>query len=325
MYKKEVTLLRRAVAIALVFLAVAALLAGCGRLVPEKDSISVYATFYPIYALTDAVMADVPDAELHCLVQPQDGCLRSYALSDWDISLLASGADAVIAGGRGLESFEQTLFSWGEEGPAVSAVLYNLELYNQGEGVGGDSEAESHLTGANPHLYMSIEGAKEIVESISASMISLDPQYSDTYIQNAEAASGQLDALLKENRELLSDYSGAGVALMNEGLIYVAQDYGFAVASWIDRESGASMGDNELADCLNRLSEAEVQVILIEKQAPQALVEALEAAGYAVARIDVLSTHREGEGFDRYIEIQRENAQAIREAFERVDAGKDMD
>ena len=74
---------------------------------------------------------------------------------------------------------------------------------------------------------------------------------------------------------------------------------------------------------LERLEKADVKVVLIEKQAPQALVESLEAQGYAVALIDVLSTHLEGEGFDRYLEIQDDNAQAISDAFERADAGKD--
>ena len=62
--------------------------------------------------------------------------------------------------------------------------------------------------------------------------------------------------------------------------------------------------------------------MLIEKQAPRAFVEAIEAAGFAVARLDILSTHREGEGFDTYIDIQKSNAQAIRAAFDRARAGE---
>lgn len=313
--------MRRAVALMLILLAIATF-SGCKRLIPEeKQSISVYATFYPVYALTDAVMRDVPDARLHCLVQPQDGCLRSYQLSDWDTALLASGADAVIMGGRGLESFESALFGWGDAGPAVSAVLYNLELYNQAEHI--DGEAESHLKGQNPHLYMSISGAKQMVESISATMVSLDPAYAQTYVENTESAIRQLDGLLAENQGELADYTGRRVVLMNEALIYVARDYGLEVADWIDRESGAPMGDNELSALTERLADDETRVVLIEKQAPQALVEALEATGCVTARIDVMSTHREGEGFDAYLDIQRENARAIRSAFERADSGKE--
>ena len=95
--------MRRILSIASIAIAAMLALSACAPLVPEEASeISVYATFYPLYALTDALMDGVPNASLHCLVQPQDGCLRSYTLSDWDAALLASSADAVIAGGRGL-------------------------------------------------------------------------------------------------------------------------------------------------------------------------------------------------------------------------------
>lgn len=304
---------RRIAAIALI-LALTASLTGCRRLVePQEKPISIYATFWPIYALTDAVMRDVPDARLKLLVQPQDGCLRDYALSDWDAAILSGGADAVIMGGRGLESFESTLFGWDASGPAVSAVLYNLELYNQDKSA--DSDQESHLDGANPHLYMSISGAKNMIESVSASLQALDPGYAARYAQNAQDAEARLDALLQENRALLSDCEGESVILMNEALLYAANDYGLTVADWIDRESGEALVGNEIKALIGRLAACDAHVILIEKQAPRALKAALLKAGYGVAELDVMSNHREGEGFERYIEIQRANARAVSEAF----------
>jgi len=315
--------LRRAVKLALMLLVLASALCGCKPLVQEQaEPISIYTTFYPIYALTDAVMQGVPDAAVHCLVQPQDGCLRAYQLSDWDAALLIRGADAVIAGGRGLESFESTLFGWGEGGPAVSAVLYNLALYDPQQRA--DGEAQSHFQGPNPHLYMSLDGAAHIVESISATLVSLDPDYSKQYIDNSAKAVKALEALLDASRSKLAALRGRRVALMDEALIYVAQDYELEVADWIERETGSAFGDNELAIWLERLQEADVDVVLIEKQAPQALVESLETHGFTVALIDVLSTHHEGEGFDSYLEIQGDNAQAIRDAFERADARREQ-
>ena len=300
--------------LAVLIFALAASLTGCRRLVePENESISVYTTFWPVYALTDAVMADVPDATLHQLIQPQDGCLRNYRLSDWDAALLSRSADAVILGGRGLESFESLLFGWGESGPAISAVLYNLELFNQEER--SDGEAESHLRGANPHLYMSLDGAKRMAQSIAASMQSLDPKYAENYVENAREAGEKLDKLLSENRDLLAKYAGKSVILMNEALIYPALDYDLEVADWIDRESGDNLVDNELTACLERLQATDARVILIEKQAPQRLVEALERAGYAVAKLDVLSDHGENAGFSDYMSIQSANARAIARAF----------
>ena len=296
-------------------LLLALVLAGCHPLVTEEGKpLSIYATFYPIYALTDALLNDIPDATLHCLVQPQDGCLRAYQLSDWDAYMLAS-ADAVICGGRGLESFESLLFQLGENGPAIFAALYNLDLY---EGKAAADREESHLDGPNPHLYMSVSGAKAMLEGICGALVNLDPRYSETYFDNLEQAQTRLDQLSEETRGIAGKMQGQSVALMNEALIYTANELGLEIAEWIDRESGEALYDDSLKECIEKLDVSGAKVILIEKQAPASLVEALEAAGYALARLDVLSTHREADGFDGYIEAQMNNARAIGRAFEEI-------
>ena len=293
-------------------------LCGCGPLVqPQEDTAKIYATFYPIYALADAVIAGVPNIELHCLIQPQDGCLRAYSLSDWDLRLLAS-ANGIISGGRGLESFESTLFSWGEDGPVVSAVLYNLELYKAPKD-SANAEKESHLKGENPHLYMSIDGAAQIVESISAMMVSMDPKYAAQYAANTDAALEKLSSTAAEARSMLAPYSGRPVILMNEALIYAARDYGLEAVEWIDRESATGLYDEELRKCIEKLDQSGAKVVLIERQAPDQLLRALEDAGYIAALMDVFSTGREGEGFDRYLKAQIENARSIRDAFARAE------
>ena len=302
-----------------VCLALMLALPGCAPLVetPPKP-LSVYASFYPIYTLADAVLRNIPDMALHCLAQPQDGCLRSYTLSDWDVRILASGADAVLLGGRGLESFEGALLNWGEGGPAVAAVLYNTELYNAGT-THARADSDSHLEGPNPHLYLSVDGALHIVEAISGAMMTLDPRYEVLYLENEASAEERLHALKARVDEITGALMGKKVALMNEALIYPALDYGLEVVEWIDRESGQSFYDRELEECLQRLDKSGARVVLIEAQAPISLIMALEAAGYRVAKLDVLSTHREGEGFETYLKIMEENAKAVQRAFEGVE------
>lgn len=306
-------------ALALILTALA--LAGCRPVVQDApERLSVYATFYPIYALTEAVLRDIPDAELHCLVQPQDGCLRNYQLSDWDAALLARGADAVMMGGRGLESFESALFGWGDDGPAMCALLYNLELYSDGTKA---AEAESHMKGPNPHLYMSMEGAQQMLDSAAAMMVSLDPQYASRYSENAAEAKARLQSAFEAARKLLSDCAGRRVILMNEALVYCARDYSLEIVDQVDRESGDALTGEALQKLVERLKAEGADAVLIERQAPQALIEALEAANLTVAKLDVMSTHTEGEGFDVYLQILSDNARAMREAFDRASAGKD--
>ena len=297
------------------------MLSGCAPLVQAdpQESLSIYASVYPIYALTDALMAGIPDICLHCLVQPQDGCLRDYQLSDWDVRLLATGADAVIMGGRGLESFENALFGWGEDGPAMSAVLYNLELYSSNHNVHGQGEAASHWEGPNPHLYMSIDGAKRMVASISATLMALDPDWGERYAENETSTLEKLDSLAEQMEGIVGGISREKVAVMNETLVYIARDWNLDVVTQIERESGQDCDAATLEAYLEQLAAGSAKVVLIERQAPAMLIEGLEAAGFGVARLDTLSTRRESEGFDGYIQAQLYNATALRRAFEEAD------
>ena len=298
------------------FVSLCLLLAGCGSKPAEDvpEEISVYATFYPIYAAAAMVAENVPDLRLSCLVQPQDGCLRSYVLSDWDAALLGS-ADAVLMGGQGLESFEGALLLAGEEEEfAVAGALYNMELINL-PAENSDADSDSHWLDANPHIYMSIDGMIGIVGRIAQSMILLDPRYEIIYLENLEHAEQQLEALKDEVRTQVGDFAGRKVAVLNEALVYFAQDCGLEIALCWDRDSGESMGEAEMEALLAAMEERGIQVVLIEKQAPQGLAEELEEAGIAVARLDVLSTRRAEEGYEGYFAAQRENAAAVRAAY----------
>lgn len=291
-------------------------LSSCAPLIKEgavEERGQVCATFPPFYALTALLTDGIDGLQLSCLVQPQDGCLRDYALSDWDLYTLAS-ADIIIAGGRGLESFESTLQSLGAAGPVVALTLYNTELYNQDDEA-ADDEENSHLDGANPHLYMATDGARYIVEGAALALAQLYPQYAEQLFANMDAADERLMALGEQMRSIAANAEGARAILMNEALVYTAQELGIEIAGQYDRESGQPLYENEVDDCLAQLADMDARVVLVERQAPPSLTEALMGAGYIVAKLDVLSTLRADMGAEGYFTAQQENARAIAAAF----------
>ncbi len=296
-------------------LVVALLLAGCTPIAPNVEADrQVYASFYPIYALSGLVLGNVPGIRLSCLVQPQDECLRSYEISNWDLYMLAYGADAVIIGGRGLEDFESMLYSLGTSGPALVTAMYDLNLYNQSDKT-EVTEDSGHLVGANPHLYMAVSGAEKIAASIADAMAELYPARAEAIQAGNENAQAKLSALYDETQAICAGARGEKVILMNEALIYPAIEYGLEVADWYDRESGTTVYGDSLTDLLDELSGTDAHVVLIEKQAPTELTDALEAAGYAVARIDIMSSYALDAGYDGYIAAQTANAHAIAQAY----------
>lgn len=292
-------------------------LSGCERGEPapveeEKTELSIYATFYPIYAIASMIAQNVPNLKLNCLVQPQDGCLRDYQLSDWDLALLLGSADAVLAGGRGLESFESLLYALGEDGPAVSGVLYNMDLSSTEL---KSERKDSHWEGENPNIFLKTDGAMEIAVRIAATLEEIDPKYADVYAKNLEMTKNRLKSLQDEMHENARNLAGQPVILMNEALLYCTEEFDLEIALCIERESGESLYDQAMENCLAQLKASGAQVVFIEKQAPQRFCEDLEAAGYRLARLDTLSTRRADEGFDGYFEAMRANAAAIKAAF----------
>ena len=299
---------------ALCLLLLAMSLGGCAR--PQQSAQeeadgdkAVMATFYPLYAIAVNLVRDVPELSLSCLVQPQDGCLRSYSLSEWDYLILAS-QDAVICGGRGLESFSGTLSAL-QDGPILISCLQGLTLKNDGEA----QEEESHLQGENPFPFLSVGGAMSVATTIAYSLMEIDPEYADLYQKNLQDYLARLDELAGQMADVLARAPGKRVALMNEGLSYLADQLALNVVAQIDHEPGVSVEDNDLEAVLSQLEEADAEVVLLESQAPMHLVEALEGAGYRVALLDILSAHPADGDLYAYERMMLENSERVAEAL----------
>lgn len=282
------------------------LLSGCSSPTQNdaEKELTIYASFYPVYALTASIVSGVPGLRLHQLVQPQDGCLRNYTLSDWDL-YTASNADALILAGSGLESFADTFSSLGENGPAVARVMGALVLRTEEWG-------SEHFSGVNPWLFLSVEGARQLSEAIAANLLELDPLCEELYLSNLHSADERLCALKAEMADILAGASlETPVAVLHEGLFYLAEEWSLNVVTAAERESGDTLS----AEGFETLSQSGARVVLIEKQAPEALVEQLTENGLRVARIDTLSTGNEAMGADGYYTAMKNNARALKAAL----------
>lgn len=265
----------------------------------EVETLDIYASCFPIYAIAERLTRGVPDLRLHCLMQPQDGSLRSYELSNWDAALL-SKADAVLMGGDGFESFASLLNGAGESGPAVVQLFADVEL----------------KTTQNNYVYMFTSGMEDLSQRITESLAILDPRYGDTYRKNLHELLKELTGYEELQKSVRAVTEGRSVIVMNEALVNVADDYGFETVLCMERESGEALYDEALEACINSLTASGCRTILIEKQCPAALHKALEKVGFALVLLDTLSTGRSAEGFDGMLSRLTYNAQALEKAFE---------
>ena len=309
---------KRLIALLCLALSLAVPLSGCSIMDESiDDPIYVMTSFYPLYALAVNVTEDVPSLTLGCLVQPLDGCSRSYELSNWDAAVIAQ-QDAFIIAGRGFESFETALGSV-TDGPAVLTLLEGRTLRDNGAAV---NEESAHTDGSNPWLFMSVPGAIEMTLSLGHGLAQLDERYAEDYIENMNGFIMRLELLAGEISTLMSGAPTLPVACLHEGLSYFAEECGLTVSADLSREPGSEPVDNDLDALMSDLANSDAQVVLIEKQAPQSLENALVQAGYTVARLDTLMTHQADGDTEAYERIMLENAHTLKSALTAANTAK---
>ena len=308
---------KRLVALSCVLLTL--LLTGCHPLMKGEDALEtkyVSATFYPLYSLAVNIVKDVPALSLSCLTQPQDGCIRSYTLSDWDYQTLMA-QDAVIFGGRGLESFEGTLTQQ-TGGPILLSALEGANLRSETVG-NSDDENTAHFRGENPWSFLSVAGAMEISIAVAGAMAVVDETFAEKYHENLTEYLARLEVLISKMSDVVARAPYRKVAVLHEGLTYFAGQFSLDMVCVYPREPGSDLIDNDLAALLAALSAAEAELVLVEEQAPASLVSAVEAAGYPVARLDTLTAHTADGDTGKYERIMLENAEALAEALKRAE------
>jgi len=150
--------------------------------------------------------------------------------------------------------------------------------------------------------------------------IMLNAENEPIYNENLQNVKNRLESLQNELRKTLASASKNVVIVMNEALVYAAAEYGLDVELYYARESGEEITGSDLENCINILKQCESSIILIEKQAPRSLINALEANGFTVVSMDTMSTRRAEEGVTGYFNAHRENVRALTSVFASSDS-----
>jgi len=203
----------------------ALILSGCAPVVKESDvpeDFGIYASFLPVYMLLDLIIdEDIPGMNLHLLIQPQDGCMRSYALSDWDQYVLMN-ADAVILIGNGFESFDayrEAVMTRNDMQKAEKAVRDHGEKLRSASD--RCAELESRLEGKKP-VDISLVNAAHA--EVTAKWNGLDRAVRELYIrrENNAGAVRTMEKLALQEEKLSDKW-----AVVNETYRAVSgQDFG---------------------------------------------------------------------------------------------------
>lgn len=295
----------------------------------EDEDFVVVTSFYPMYIATMNVIGDSEGVTLKNLSEPQTGCLHDFQLTPADMKLLST-ADVFVINGGGIESFMEEIAEQYSDLVVVEACE-GIELLCEEEAHGHehthdedehDHEAEdehSHAEGEhnhdiNAHAWMSVELYRKQVENIAAGLAKAAPNLRESFLANAGAYDGKLEALQVEQEKLLTLTQGEEVILFHCAYDYVAEDLGLEVAFCMDLDEERQVSAGEVAQVLEVIEHHRVQYIFAEALYGTDMCEMVQEE--AVVKVIYLDPLNRGEyEADSYIEGMRNNLKLISEAF----------
>jgi zinc transport system substrate-binding protein len=264
-----------------------------------NESLRVVTSFYPVYVAALNVTAGVPGVEVSNLASPHIGCLHDYQLTAGDVRRLAD-ADILLVNGAGMEPF---LGKVAQQSPKVRVVEVS-------EGI--------PLLEGNPHVWVSLEGARRQTDNIAAALAAADPDRADAFRANAAAYNAALTALEEKMRTALAPYAGTPIVTFHEAFPYFARDFGLDLAGVIEREPGAEPSARELADTVKLVRARQVKALFAEPQFPDQSAQVVaRETGVRVYSLDPVVTGPSDPAAARgaYLQAMEKNLEVLQEAL----------
>ncbi len=308
--------MRKHVTTILLVLTTAWILPGCGgpsdpwKDIPGGPS-RVLVSFPPLYCFAKQVAGD--HAAVLSLLTTQGP--HDYEPTAGD-ALKARKADLFVHLGLGLDdkllrvsnsSGNRKLVVLAAGGRIPGKLLLAAEEHAHGEG----HDHHHHHGAHDPHVWLGVPQAIEMVKQISAALQEIDAEHASEFQRRADDYIRQLQELQKHARE---SFQGKKPRIISthDALRYFAQSFGVEIVGHIMPRPGIEASANQLAKLVGVCKKEGVQVIATEPQYPPGHAETLkrELAKHGVqieiVQIDPLETAAELDA-NLYLRVMRQN------------------
>ena len=299
------SILRRCRRLALAATALVAgfLVAGAAAAEPLRVGI----TLHPYYSFVAKIVGD--RAEIVPLIDANANP-HGYMPQPADMIRMTT-MDVLVVNGIGHDS-------WAFEILDAAGVRDTLKLIYANDGVSlipvaGDPSGARVV---NPHTFISTTAAIQQVYTIARQLGELDPDNADYFRNNARQYALEIRRLRAEFDAKIegAELSNFRCATMHSGYDYILQELGLQVTAVIEPRHGVEPTARQLADTIDRIEAADVNVLFAEKYFASALSDTIrEATGVEMYSISHISS---GEyTADKFVEEMRENLDTLARAI----------
>lgn len=266
-----------------------------------KKTLTVAASFYPMYIFALNVAKDVPNVKVVDMTKPMTGCLHDYSITTDDMKTLED-AQVFVINGAGMESFMDK----------VTKQMPDLKIIDSSKGIQlikGEGDE-----GSNPHLWVSISDAIIQVKNIGEQLAKIDPDNEQKYKANTDEYVRKLQVERDKMHEALDNVKNRDIITFHEAFPYFAKEFKLNIAGVIEREPGSEPSAQEIKETIEKVKELKVKVLFAEPQYPAKAAETIaKETGAKVYTLDPAVTGPMNA--DAYVDIMDNNLKVLKEAL----------
>ncbi len=247
---------------------------------------TILTSIKPIQMITHELTLGVtePDVLLSANASPHD-----YALRPSDVKRI-NNSSLVIWFGRGLEPFLEKVLSQRENVLTISEIP-QLKLREFGvEGDHHDHDGHDHGQ-YDPHFWLGVEQAKQVAESITQALITMDGNNKDVYTENLDNFLTTLKQTDTSISAQLAEVKQQPYYVFHEAYDYFEQYYGMNNIGHFTVSPDRKPGAKTLISIRKALATSQAKCVFSEPQFQPAVIESVVRGSDArVGVLDPLGT-----------------------------------
>lgn len=307
----------------------------------REDGLNIVTSTYITRDLAQEIAGD--SGTVTCLIPKGQG-VHGFEPSPKDMNMLKE-ADLFIYNGAGLESWVDTVKdTMGEDGAAAEASE-GIELlagghhhHHDGEEHDHDHDATDHdhdaaehdhdhdhdhdaaehdhdhdHGGKDPHVWMSVQNAKQMAQNIADAMIKQDPGNKANYEANLAELNKKLDSLDSSFKETLAKAKTKDIVVSHEAYGYLAKEYGLHQIPIEGINSESEPDPKAMKEIIELMKEKNIKMVFTEPNEDDKIAQTIASeTGAEVKELDPL----EYESDQNYIERMENNLKVLESALE---------
>ncbi|MTD40301.1 zinc ABC transporter substrate-binding protein [Erwinia sp. CPCC 100877] len=282
----------------------------------KKNTITIVATFYPMYDFAKNIVGDAGDVQL---LIPAGTEPHDYEPSAKDIAKITD-ADVFVYNSNELETWaKDTIENIDQKQVAVVEAAKDIHLMaGEAHEEEDEDEAHDHEHELDPHVWLDPVLAQKEVEAIRDALVKKFPEKKAEFEKNASAYLQKLADLDQEYQAAFAGAKNKIFVTQHAAFGYLAKQYGLTQEAIAGISPDQEPSPSRLAELKKYIKENNVKVIYFEESASSKVADTLASeTGVELAVLNPLEgiTAKEQKQGENYLSVMKANLEALQKTI----------